>query len=68
MNVTDVQKEKLKLYIDNIEELILSGDVQLVLDAVDDVIVNDILGNDDEPTELGIELQKIYDQIYNQNE
>ena len=67
MNITDAQKEKLSVYIDNLDELIQSGDVQAVLDAVDDVIVNDILGNDDEPTELEIELQKIHDQIYNQN-
>lgn len=67
MNITDAQKEKLKLHIDNLEEVISNGDIQLLLDLIDDVIVNDILGNDDEPTELGIELQRIYDQIYNQN-
>ena len=61
------QIEVLRLYIENIDDLIAKGDVQVVLDAIDDVIVNNILENGDEPNDEGIKLQKIYDEIFNQN-
>lgn len=61
------QIEALKQYIENIEDLIASDDVQELLEAIDDIIVDNILGNNDEPDEEGIKLQKIYDQINNQN-
>ncbi len=67
MIVKAEQIELLKPYIDNIEDLIKSDDVQSVLDAIDDVIVNNILANNDEPDDEGIKLQKIYDEIFNQN-
>ena len=40
-----------------------TGDVQAVLDAIDDVIVDNILANNDEPDDEGIKLQKIYDDM-----
>lgn len=61
------QRRELKSYIDNIEELISADDIQNLLDAIDDVIVDNILGNNDEPDDEGIRLQRIYDQIYMQN-
>lgn len=67
MIIKDEQIEKLKPYIENIAELIQNDDIQEVLDAIDDVIVDNILGNNDEPDEEGIILQKLYDQIFNQN-
>lgn len=67
MIVKDEQITTLKAYIDNIEELIALDDVQNVLDAIDNVIIINILNNNDEPDAEGIKLQKIYDQIYNQN-
>lgn len=67
MIIKDEQIQELKRHIPDIEELIQTDDVQVVLDAIDDVIQNDILGNDDEPTELGIMLQKIYDSVYSMN-
>ena len=65
--VTAKQIEVIKLYIPNIEQIIATGNVQLVLDAIDDLIVDNILGNNDEPDSEGIMLQKIYDEIFNQN-
>lgn len=59
--------EVLKKHIEDIETLIRSDDVQMVLDAIDDVIVDNILANNDEPDEEGIKLQKIYDEIFDQN-
>ena len=67
MIVKTEQIEALKPYIDDIEDLVKSDDVQLVLDAIDDVIVDNILANNDEPDDEGIKLQKIYDEIFNQN-
>ena len=67
MNVTQEQREVLKRYIENIEDLISAGDVQVVLDAIDNVIVDNILAHNEEPDEEGIMLQRIYDQIDNQN-
>jgi hypothetical protein len=61
------QTEILKLYIPNIEKILATNDVQSVLDAVDDLILNHILGNNDEPDNEGIMLQKIYDNIFAQN-
>lgn len=67
MIIKNEQIEELKPYIKNIDELIQKDDVQELLDVIDDIIVDNILGNDDEPDEEGIKLQKIYDQINNQN-
>lgn len=67
MIVKAEQMEVLKPYIENIEELVESDDVQAVLDAIDDVIVDNILANNDEPDDEGIKLQKIYDEIFNEN-
>ena len=64
MIVKSEQIEALKPYIDNIEDLVKSDDVQSVLDAIDDVIVDNILANNDEPDDEGIILQKIYDEIF----
>jgi hypothetical protein len=67
MIVKAEQIEVLKPYIENIEELVELDDVQAVLDAIDDVIVDNILANNDEPDDEGIKLQKIYDEIFNEN-
>lgn len=67
MIISNKQIEKLRTYIKNIDELIQKEDVQEILNSIDDIIVNNILGNNCEPNEEGIELQKIYDQIFNDN-
>ena len=67
MIVTTEQIEILKLYIKNIEDLIANGDIQQLLDAIDDIIVDNILSHNDEPDAEGIKLQRIYDQIFYQN-
>lgn len=67
MIINTEQVEILKQYIKNIEYLIRVDDVQGVLDAIDDVIVDNILKNNDEPDDEGIKLQKIYDEIFYQN-
>lgn len=67
MIVKTEQIEFLKPYIENIEDLIKGDDVQALLDEIDDVIVDNILSNNDEPDEEGIRIQKVYDEIFNQN-
>lgn len=67
MIVTDKQIEYLKPYISNIESFVNTFDIQGLLDAVNDIIIDDIVSNDDEPTAVGIALQKIWDDIFYQN-
>ena len=67
MIITEQQIRELEVYIKNIKELVQKGDVQEVLDAIDDVIVSNILGNNDEQDEEGIRLQRIYDDIFYEN-
>lgn len=67
MIIKEEQIEKLKPYIKNIEMLADKDSIQEVLDALNDVIVDNIIANNDEPDNEGIELQKIYDEIFNQN-
>lgn len=67
MIVTAEQIEALRPYIGNIEELIAADDVDALLDAVDAVVINNILGNNNEPDEEGRRIQRIYDDIAAQN-
>ncbi len=50
-------------YIPNIRILVEDNDIDEILDTIDDMIVDDILEHDDEPGEVGRELQLIYDRI-----
>lgn len=67
MIVTDKQKELLKPYIPNVESFVKADDTQGLLDEINDIIIDDILGNEDEPTAVGITLQKVWDDIFYQN-
>jgi len=67
MIITDYQRKILGRYIPNINELIVKDDVQELLDEIDNVIVDNIIAHNDEPNSEGIMLQRIYDQIFNQN-
>ena len=67
MIITDEQIAALHPYIKNIEELIAADDVDALLDAVDDVVVDNIVAHNDEPDEEGNRIQGIYDDIAAQN-
>lgn len=67
MIVSEEQINELKPYIKNIYEVISEGDVRKLLEAIDDLIVENILNKNDEPDDEGVRLQRIYDQIYIQN-
>ena len=51
MIITVEQIEALRPYIENIGELISADDVDALLDAVDDVVVDNIVSHNDEPDE-----------------
>ena len=67
IKITDEQKIILNQYFNNLDELVEKDDIQIFLDRIDDIIVDNIISNNDEPDEEGISLQIIYDQIFNQN-
>ena len=67
MIITDEQIEALRPYIENIEELISADDVDALLDAVDDAVVDNIVAHNDEPDEEGRRIERIYDDIAAQN-
>ena len=67
IKITDKQKSILKQYFNDIDRLVKEDDVQTFLDRIDDIIVDNIVDNNDEPDENGIALQRIYDQVFNQN-
>lgn len=66
MIVTEEQKKEIKKYGVDIDKLIKNGDVNEVLFAIDDVIL-DLMDEDGEMDKEGVKLQLIYDQIYNAN-
>ena len=67
MIITDEQIEALRPYIENIEELISADDVDALLDAVDDAVVDNIVSHNDGPDKEGKRIQGIYDDIAAQN-
>jgi len=67
MIITVEQIEALRPYIENIENLISADDVDALLDAVDDAVVDNIVAHNDEPDEEGNKIQRIYDDIAAQN-
>lgn len=67
MIITDEQIAALRPYIENIEGLIAADDIDALLDAVDAVVIDNILGNNNEPDEEGRRIQRIYDDIAAQN-
>jgi hypothetical protein len=65
--ITVEQIEALRPYIEDIEDLISADDVDALLDAVDDVVVDNIVSHNNEPDEEGRRIQRIYDDIAAQN-
>ena len=54
-------------YIPNIRMLMKDKSVNDILDMIDNIIIEDILDNDNEPSKVGRELQLIYDRIQRDN-
>lgn len=67
ISITEEQKKYLLEQSVDIGEALETDDLGALLLAIDDAIVDNIVDHNDEPDETGIKLQRIYDQIYNQN-
>ncbi|MCI8828829.1 MAG: hypothetical protein HFE98_08260 [Ruminiclostridium sp.] len=67
INITEEQKKYLLEQSVDIRSALENDDLGELLLVIDDAIVDNILDHNDEPDEIGIKLQRIYDQIYNQN-
>lgn len=64
INITDEQRELFTGYLNEKE---LQNDIDEVLDVLDDKITEIGFNSDYELNEVGLKLQKLYDQLFNQN-
>ncbi|MCI8933928.1 MAG: hypothetical protein HFE80_05420 [Clostridiaceae bacterium] len=67
IEITEEQKAYLRENSVEFEDALEKNDLEALLKAIDDAIVDNIVDHNDEPDEIGIKLQRIYGQIYNQN-
>lgn len=67
LNITDDQKKLLLLHLPDLYESITDGDIDAVLDKLDDKITEIGFNADYSLNEAGLKLQRLYDQLYNQN-
>lgn len=65
--ITENQIEYLEDFINNLDELLMVGEVNDLLIAIDDAII-DTFDEEGYPDEKGNQLQRIYDEIYLMNE
>ena len=64
MTITAEQKKFLSEHIKDLDNILLSDDVNDLYDAIDDAIV-DTFDESGNPSPDGIKLQQIFDGIYN---
>ena len=63
MVIKEEQISLLEKYVENLNDVLSSDDVNDLLLAIDDAII-DTFDADSNPSSIGIELQNIYDDIY----
>ncbi len=63
MFIEEKDIQVLEEHIPSIRELMHSQETTDILEMIDNIIVDDILEHDDEPSEVGKRLQLIYDRI-----
>ena len=68
ININSGQKEILNEYMPNAQELLDKDEINDLLDALDDLITDVGFDKNWELNELGLKLQLLYDQLYNQND
>ena len=61
--IVEEDAEILENYIPDIRDLVQIKDPADILEMIDDLIVDDIVEHDDEPSDVGRQLQLIYDRI-----
>lgn len=64
-NIAEDDVEILEKYIPDIRDLVQSKEPEDILEMIDELIVDDIVEHDDEPSDAGRKLQLIYDRIGN---
>lgn len=64
IKITDDQRELFTRYLSDKE---LQNDIDEVLDVLDDKITEIGFNSDYELNEVGLKLQQLYDQLFNQN-
>ena len=67
IKITEKQIEYLEDFIYNLDELLMAGEVNDLLIAIDDAII-ETFDEDGYPDEKGNQLQRLYDEIYLMNE
>lgn len=67
LNITDEQRALLFEHITNAQEYIDEGDIDQLLEELDDRITEIGFDSNYELNSEGLELQKLYDEIYEQN-
>lgn len=67
ISISNEQKDLLVQYLPDAEKMIIEGDIDAVLDRLDDKITEIGFDREYELNEIGLQLQRLYDQLYNQN-
>ena len=68
INITEEQKAYLRDHAVEFEKAREKDDLAALLEIIDDAVVENIVTHGDEPDMVGIQLQRIYDEIrYIQN-
>ena len=67
MILTELQREFLEKHIIGFDELYESDDIDGLLDAISDYQLKVGFRMDDEPNELGLLIERIYDEVLSQN-
>ena len=68
INITNEQIAALSPYMPNLQDILLKDDLQEFETELGGAIVEFGVGTDDEITDTGLKLQKLYDEIYMQND
>ena len=63
IRITEEQKEYLKEQSVDIIDALEKDNLRELLEIINDAILENIVNHNDEPDEIGIKLQRIYDQI-----
>ena len=67
LNISNEQIKQLYKYLPDIEICITTGDIDTVLDRLDDKITEIGFTIEYELNDVGLELQRLYDELYIQN-
>lgn len=67
LKVSDNQKRLLLEYLPNVEQYIENTNIDRILEELDDKITEVGFDANYELNEVGLKLQELYDQLYNQN-